>query len=95
MLMNGLLVLAVLSLLQRRTPATSVVAAFTAYLSYLTRPDNGILMIVFPLLALIFLIPRQQRSRLLVYFSSTLLIFITCDSIAKWLVFGSPLPLSY
>jgi hypothetical protein len=91
LLANALLGLVVVQLVERPTPALAVRAAAAAYGAYLVRPDNALLALV-PGLALVLLVPRP---RLLVWFVAPLALMVGLDLVAKRLLLGSALPLSF
>jgi len=63
-------------------------------LTYLARPDNGIYSILFPSLAILLLLPAENRKILEIFWGGILLL-LAADIIWKQSIFGSPLPLSY
>ena len=90
---NTLLIFSLYSLNEKASAKYSIFSAFCAYLTFLTRPDNGIFMITFPTLLFIFIF--KIRKRLIVYFYITLFLLLFTDTLVKILTFGDPLPLPY
>jgi hypothetical protein len=66
-------------------------AAVTAWLTYLARPDNALTMMLFP----VFYLVALKRFRHLPVFLGLLILLLAADSLVKFLVFGDVLPLSY
>ncbi|MEZ5023255.1 MAG: hypothetical protein R2728_08360 [Chitinophagales bacterium] len=71
---------------------TNVIApALIGYAMFLCRPDNALVVALFPFLFLGF----NKKYKHLLYLGATLFVLIVIDSIIKYLAFGEILPLSF
>lgn len=93
LLANGALLCALAALARAQTVGRAVWLALAAYATFLTRPDNGLYMILVPALYL-GLVLRSER-RIIGSFFVALFALLAVDAGVKWLTFGNPLPLSY
>jgi len=92
---NTLLIFSVLSLLKRPGAGRAVAVSVCAYLTYLARPDNAIIAVLFPCLAILFLQEDNNKKRTLVVFFLSITPLFAMDAALKILAFGDFLPLAY
>ncbi len=91
---NTALAYAALRLAQRPSTRMALVTAALGWLSVAARPDNVIIAISCPLLALWLLAPAPRRRPLLVW-ASSLFALLGLDLLLKWRLLGTPLPLAF
>jgi hypothetical protein len=93
LLCNALLVAALLFFARSRTLFSLLLCAATAYLSYLTRPDNGLYCLLLPPL---YLLARDRRLwRPAALYLAVFLLLLGGDLFLKKALFGSFFPLPY
>ena len=93
-LANTAVVFASLRLAEKPSRARALAAAGVGLLAIEARPDNVIIAALCPLLALTLLGPAP-RLRSLVIWAGTLGGLVLMDVTVKWLLLGTPLPLSF
>lgn len=93
LLLNTLFVLAVLKFSQRDDvqPKHVIIPAIIGYALFLCRPDNALVVALFPLLLLV----TQKKIKHFLYLASLLFVLIAIDSLIKYWAFGEILPLSF
>ncbi len=89
---NALLIYMMLLYDEKRSVGIMVLAAFSAYFTFLVRPDNGVYATLFPLL---FMVYKKFSIKDMAKFICVLVAFFAIDIIAKQVYFGNPLPLSF
>lgn len=93
-LCNALLIFFTLRLASQGSMRRVVPVVLVSYLTFLARPDNGVYATLFPPLCVVFLGSGPRRKLTLVLLSGILAVLLV-DGAAKWLFFGSPLPLPF
>jgi hypothetical protein len=93
-LANTAVVFASLWLAEKPSPARVLAAAGVGLLAIEARPDNGIVAVLCPLLALLLLAPAP-RLRALLLWAGTLGGLVLIDVTLKWRFLGTPLPLAF
>jgi len=91
---NTLLIFSVLALLKKPGAGRAVAVSLCAYLTYLARPDNAIIAVLFPFLGILLLQPYGRKRALTVFIISLAPLFIA-DTALKLLYFGDPFPLAF
>ncbi len=89
---NTMLIYAVFLFSKKQSTALMGLAAFSAYFTFLVRPDNGIYSLFFPFL---FLLHTKVPLRKAAGFFLVLGCFFALDLFIKNAYFGDPLPLSF
>ncbi|MCD6161276.1 MAG: hypothetical protein J7K40_02560 [candidate division Zixibacteria bacterium] len=92
---NALLILFTLRLLSRWRTIDFVLLIVSAYITYLARPDNIIYAVLFPLLAVSILGNLSSKRALVIKFIIIAAVILAADLLAKNIIFGDPLPLSF
>jgi arabinofuranosyltransferase len=93
-LANAFVVFTTLRLVESAKLSTVISAAVVAILAVLARPDNAVVAIFCPVLALALLAPRP-RARHLALYCALALSSLAVVALAEWSLLGSPLPLSF
>lgn len=91
---NSVLIYCTLRMLALATTRSVLPVVIAAYLTYLARPDNALLAGLVPIGAILLVMPRPSKKKMLVRFCAGLGLFLAVDLSVKLAVFGSPLPLS-
>jgi hypothetical protein len=94
LLCNSLLILSTLGWLRSEKKSAFLPVVAAGYAAFLARPDNLIYAITFPVLCTL-LLSRPDRKGRLARFLGGMLICLALDTLAKWLLFGDPLPLPF
>lgn len=81
-------------LAERPSSGRAIVSALAGYVAVQARPDNVIVAVLCPVLALLLLAPRP-RGRALAYFVGLTVVLLIADVLLKWRLWGTPLPLSF
>jgi len=92
---NTLLIFSVFLLLKKPGAGRAVTVSVCAYLTYLARPDNAIIAVLFPCLAILFLQEDNNKKRTLAVFFLSITLLLVMDAALKILAFGDFLPLAY
>ena len=93
-LCNALLILCTMRLVSQGSMRRVVPVVLLSYLTFLARPDNGVYATLFPVLSIV-LLGSGPRRKLTAVFLSSMIAVLLIDGAAKWLFFGSPLPLPF
>lgn len=93
-LFNAALILVTLRLGARGSIGRLIPAVAVGYLTFLARPDNGIYATLLPVLWVL-LVGEGPRWKTAGVFALSMAALLAVDAGLKWLVFGTPLPLSF
>ena len=93
MLCNSLLACSIVIVIKRRTTATLLLCVFIGFLSYATRPDNGLYALLLP--PLFFIVTDRSFWRYAIQYIAFFSILTVCSLIINRLVFGDFLPLPF
>ncbi len=91
--LNTLFIFSILTLYKKENTnlISFVLPVIIGYLLFLCRPDNALVVGLFPLL----LFASKKRMKHILYFGGLLFVIILIDSIIKYISFGEVLPLSF
>ena len=93
-LCNAALIFFTLRAARQGTVRYVVPVVIAGYLAFLARPDNGIHATLFPVLCFL-LLGTGLRGKQIVVFVASMVGVLAFDAMAKWFVFGTPLPLAF
>ena len=93
-LCNALLIFVTMRLVVRPGTRRLIAVVAIAYLTYLTRPDNGIYSTLFPALCILLLVSGPRR-KLLATFSVSMIAVLVVDLLVKRALLGTALPLPF
>jgi len=94
LLTNCLVVLCTMLVIDRPSAGRVAVLVAAGYAAFLARPDSGVYVFLFPVLA-IALLGRGHPRKVAAGFAVAMAAVILVDGLVKWRVFGGPLPLSF